>query len=194
MLRCLNRSRISYKISITSMLEKFGQLSINQLAVQIKLIEVWKSVNVPGHPLRLEAYNAHNSDLKQALRVRPNRVYNDSAKYCISKSSFHIDAEYGTKPQHQLQLQNRLWRNWKENHPSMWGHCLHNSYQRIAWTNIVKTAPFGCPSLLGMAKNISSSYINYLTLTLVIIVLQHYNSYCNFPILGIFSNFSYYLN
>ena len=92
MLRCLNRSRISDKISVTSMLEKFGLLSVNQLAVQIKLIEVWKSVNMPGHPLRLEAYNAHNSDLKQALRARPNRVYNDSAKYCISKSSFHIDA------------------------------------------------------------------------------------------------------
>ena len=74
------------------MLEKFGLLSVNQLAAQIKLIEVWKSMNVPGHPLSLNPYCAHNSDLRQALRERPTRIFNDSAKFSVSQISFHVDA------------------------------------------------------------------------------------------------------
>ena len=54
MLRCINKSKISDKISIRTMLEKFDLVSVNQLAIQIKLIEVWKSINVPDHPLKLE--------------------------------------------------------------------------------------------------------------------------------------------
>ena len=74
------------------MLEKFGLLSVNQLAVQIKLIEVWKSINLPDHPLSLEAYTTHSPYLTQSLRVRTNRIYNDSAKYSILQSSFHVEA------------------------------------------------------------------------------------------------------
>ena len=82
----------SPKVSVKSMLDKFGLLSVNQLASQIKLIEVWKSENVPGNPLSLEAYSLHTSVLKEALRDRKNRTYNDSAKLNISQSSFHKDA------------------------------------------------------------------------------------------------------
>ena len=92
MLRVLNRSKVSDKISIKSMREKFGLLSVNQLAAQIKLIEVWKSINVEDSPLRMENYSSHNSELKQALRDRPNRIFNELTKYCISQNSFHIDA------------------------------------------------------------------------------------------------------
>ena len=92
MLRGINKSRISDKISVKSMLKKFDLLSVNQLAVQIKLIEVWKSINVPGHPLKLENYSKHSTDLTATLRPRQNRTYNDSAKFKISQSSFHVDA------------------------------------------------------------------------------------------------------
>ena len=43
MLRVLNGTRVSEKISISSMLKKFGALSVNQLDAQIKLLEIWKS-------------------------------------------------------------------------------------------------------------------------------------------------------
>ncbi len=92
MLRGINKSRISDKISTKSMLKKFDLLSVNQLAVQIKLIEVWKSINVTGHPIKLENYSQHSSDLTATLRPRHNRTYNDSAKFKISQSSFHVDA------------------------------------------------------------------------------------------------------
>ena len=35
-----------YRVSIKSMLEKFGLLAVNQLSAEIKFIEVWKSINV----------------------------------------------------------------------------------------------------------------------------------------------------
>jgi hypothetical protein len=92
MLRGINKSRISDKISIKSMLKKFDLLSVNQLAVQIKLIEVSKSINVTGHPLKLENYSRHSTDLNTNLRPSQNRTYNDSAKFKISQSSFHVDA------------------------------------------------------------------------------------------------------
>jgi hypothetical protein len=91
MLRGINKSRISDKIRTKSMLKKFDLLSVNQLAVQIKLIEVWKSINVTGHPIKLENYSQHSSDLTATLRPF-NRTYNDSAKFKISQSSFHVDA------------------------------------------------------------------------------------------------------
>ena len=40
LLRALNNSRIKDRISVKSMLDKFGLLSVNQLAAKIKLVEV----------------------------------------------------------------------------------------------------------------------------------------------------------
>ena len=56
MLRLINNSKIKDKISIESMLDKFNLPSVNQLAATIKLQEVWKSINVPGCPIKLEPY------------------------------------------------------------------------------------------------------------------------------------------
>ena len=67
-------------------------LSVNQLAAQIKLIEVWKSVNVEGHPLSLDPYtNPERSSLTE-LRPQPNRVFNDTHKLKITSHSFCTDA------------------------------------------------------------------------------------------------------
>ena len=54
--RLINNSKIKDKISIESMLDKFNLPSVNQLAATIKLQEVWKSINVPGCPIKLEPY------------------------------------------------------------------------------------------------------------------------------------------
>ena len=74
------------------MLEKFGLLSVNQLAAKIKLIEVWKSVHREGSPLSLEPYNQTNIARDQHnLRHQQNRVFNDTCRLKRSESSFHID-------------------------------------------------------------------------------------------------------
>ena len=93
LLRALNNSKIKDNISTKSLLTKFNLLSVNQLAAQIKLTEVWKSVNVDGNPLKLELHNKTNrADMTQALRPKTNRVYEESSRLEVSKMSFHIDA------------------------------------------------------------------------------------------------------
>ena len=57
----LMQSKVRDEISTRSMLEKFDLLSVNQLAAQIKITEVWKSVYVEGYAIELDPYNNLNS-------------------------------------------------------------------------------------------------------------------------------------
>ena len=67
-------------------------LSVNQLAAEIKLLEVWKSVNIEGCAIKMEPYNQTQMRDDINLRPRLNRIFNDSAKRRVAQSSFHIDA------------------------------------------------------------------------------------------------------
>ena len=51
LLRFLCNSKRSSHTSIASMLDKLGWLSINQLSCEIRLIEVWKALNIENHCL-----------------------------------------------------------------------------------------------------------------------------------------------
>ena len=92
LLRALNGSKIKDKVSVISLLKKFNLLSVNQLAAQIKLIEVWKSLNIQDYPTTLEPYNEASSHSILDLRPRPTRIFNDTSKLMGSKYSFHVDA------------------------------------------------------------------------------------------------------
>ena len=92
MLRVLNGTRIKDMISTSSMLKKFGLLSVNQLAAKIKLMEVWKSINKVGYPIRLEPYKPTSQPQARELRKQPNRIFNDRCKLKRSEQSFHVDA------------------------------------------------------------------------------------------------------
>ena len=67
-------------------------LSVNQLAAQIKLLEVWKSVHVEGYLIELEPFNKERPLNNHDLRIQTNRVFNDSARLKIASQSFSIDA------------------------------------------------------------------------------------------------------
>ena len=56
-LRVLTSTKISDKVSIKSMLKKLNMLSVNQINAQIKLIEMWKSTNIPNYPIKTEQVN-----------------------------------------------------------------------------------------------------------------------------------------
>ena len=45
-------------MSTSSLLAKFGVLSINQLNAQIKLLKIWKATNVEGYPLKIKQQTA----------------------------------------------------------------------------------------------------------------------------------------
>ena len=93
MLRVINGTRIKDRVSVKSMLNKFNLLSVNQLAAQIKLTEVWKAKNVDSYALSFDPYkkNTPAQSMELNLRPRPTRVYNDSSRLHISKQSFNID-------------------------------------------------------------------------------------------------------
>ena len=53
LLRFLNKSKISDKVSTDSILKKLNMCSVNQLNAKTKLTEMWKSVNLPNHNLAI---------------------------------------------------------------------------------------------------------------------------------------------
>ena len=61
LLRTLNWTKISDKISTQCMLNTFQLLSVNQLAAEIKLIETWKSINLEYNPIQLEPFKANKN-------------------------------------------------------------------------------------------------------------------------------------
>ena len=56
LLRFLNNSRVSDKISSKSILNKFNMLSINQINAQIKLSDMWKANNLENYPIKIEKH------------------------------------------------------------------------------------------------------------------------------------------
>ena len=54
MARFLNNTKISDKISNKEIYHKQNLLSVNQLNGQIKLTEVWKSINKTNYPIKWE--------------------------------------------------------------------------------------------------------------------------------------------
>ena len=72
MLRLLNGSRISNRISTASILTKFNMLSVNQINAQIKLSEMWKAVNDNDHPFNISKRES-GSDLR-SMRSITNEV------------------------------------------------------------------------------------------------------------------------
>ena len=54
LLRSLNGSKIKDMVFISSLLTKFNMSSVNQINCQIKLLEVWKALNMPNYPLLID--------------------------------------------------------------------------------------------------------------------------------------------
>ena len=92
MLRAINNSKIADRVSVTSMLTKFNLLSVNQLAAQIKLTEVWKSVNIKDYAISLDPYNKAQNPSEMELRPKPTRIFDDTARLANSKYSFNVDS------------------------------------------------------------------------------------------------------
>ena len=51
LLRVLTGSKLSDRKPIKDMLKGLDMLSVNQLTCQVRLMEVWKGINVVGYPL-----------------------------------------------------------------------------------------------------------------------------------------------
>ena len=54
LLSTLNGSKIKDQVAVKFMLDKFEILSVNQLNAQVKLLEVWKALNLADYPLQIQ--------------------------------------------------------------------------------------------------------------------------------------------
>ena len=67
LLRTLNGSKIKDRVSIQQMLEKFNMLSANQLNASVKLLEIWKALNVKDYPLTIK--KQENNEMGMSTRA-----------------------------------------------------------------------------------------------------------------------------
>ena len=61
LIRSLNGTKTKDMISISSLLTKFNMLSANQLNASIKLLEIWKALNVDNYPLKVDKQMSHEA-------------------------------------------------------------------------------------------------------------------------------------
>ena len=92
LLRVLNKCQIKDRISTKTMLEKFNMLSVNQLAAQVKLVEVWKAQNDPKCPIKMTKKIVSEEGRTRNLRPGTRREMVEDSKTKLAKSSFEKDA------------------------------------------------------------------------------------------------------
>ena len=88
LLRFLNGTKVSDKVTTVSMLKKFNMLAVNQMNAQSKLLEVWKALNVPKYPLSIkqQSRNHEGVSTRADSKQRPCDVGRSTItkKTCIS--------------------------------------------------------------------------------------------------------------
>ena len=92
-MRSLNRSKVRDMISISSLQIKCNMLSVNQLNASIKLLEIWKALNVEDYPLKVERHKSTESRVstRADINERPIPVgkSNLTQKTCVS-DAIHV--------------------------------------------------------------------------------------------------------
>ena len=92
LLRVLNGTKISDKVSTKSMLLKFKIKSVNQINAQIKLNEMWKSVNIVNYPIKTN-FLTRVDDVAQTRAVT-NGLLKETLATNSSQRSFIHDATH----------------------------------------------------------------------------------------------------
>ena len=75
------------KMSVKKMLEKVGWLSINQIASEVRLIEVWKSLNQENYCLQslFERIHSNRPNTRASMKIRLKSGF----KSRLRENSFH---------------------------------------------------------------------------------------------------------
>ena len=70
------------------LLEKFNILSVNQTAIQIKLMEAWKATHMPNYPIQLEKNEENKLLNSRELRPTSIRLWREDGKSSAARESF----------------------------------------------------------------------------------------------------------
>ena len=88
LLRSLNNTKLSDRVSTAYLLEKFNMLTVNQINAQAKLLEVWKALNVPKYPLKIkkQSENHEGTRTRADKKERPCEIGRSTLtrKTCVS--------------------------------------------------------------------------------------------------------------
>jgi hypothetical protein len=90
MLRVLNGTRIVDRKSTKSLLEEQNMLSVNQMAAQIKLTEMWKASNDPHYPIKMKMRDSQVEGMETRSSTRGDMT--ETGGSTRAKKSFTIDA------------------------------------------------------------------------------------------------------
>ena len=90
LLRHLNNTKVSDKISTKSILEKFNMMSVNQLNASIKLCDMWKAVNVEDYPTKVNKITPLNN--AAMTRASTNGKLKECGKTALSQATLINDA------------------------------------------------------------------------------------------------------
>ena len=88
LMRCLNGTKVKDMVSTNSLLKKFNMLSVNQLNAKVKLVEIWKALNVEDYPLKVKRQSSNNQKVntRADINQRPVEIGKSllAQKTCVS--------------------------------------------------------------------------------------------------------------
>ena len=108
LLRVLNGTKISDKVSIQSMLLKFKIMSVNQINAQIKLNEMWKSTNIANYPIVTKMVS-RTENVAQTRAVTTGQLEEILTTNSSDKSFIHDATHIWNKVPQNIKLCKTYW-------------------------------------------------------------------------------------
>ena len=90
MARFLNSKTLKDKIKSKVLLENINMLSVNQLNAKIKILEIWKSLNITNYPLKIDTKVEKNNVTNTRAMTKKSPL--EVGTSCLTKKSCISDA------------------------------------------------------------------------------------------------------
>ena len=90
LVRMLTKTNLLDKISTASLLAKTNMMSVNQMNCQIKIQEIWKSLNISNYPIQMEKQSPNENGPATRADIKGRLIV--SAKSCLSQKTCINDA------------------------------------------------------------------------------------------------------
>ena len=88
LLRLMDNSSLKDRKHSRDLLKKFNLLSVNQTAIQIKLMEAWNATHVKDYPTQMEKNEEHLIPNTRELRPTSIRLWKEDGKTSAARESF----------------------------------------------------------------------------------------------------------
>ena len=90
MMRFVNGTKIIDKISTCSILSKHNVLSVNQMNAQIKLLNIWKALNVENYPTKPKKIEAN--ELRASMKATTSGKLIEEGISSLAQNTYYNDA------------------------------------------------------------------------------------------------------